>query len=522
MTLRRIFAFALLTMLVFMRLQSAVAQDIETLVMPGDVIDGHAEFESDCSSCHKLFDKQGQRQRCLDCHEEVSADVTQETGFHGRHPDVATNQCSSCHTEHTGRDANIVILDEEAFDHDFTDFELVGTHNDADCADCHAADEKRREARTECVTCHTDEQPHEDKMGTDCGNCHQPTEWLEAKFDHDTTEYSLLGKHQQVACLDCHEDRTFPKPLSECIDCHAEDDAHNGRSGDQCGNCHNPSDWHDSSFDHFRDTDFELLGRHAELTCDDCHTSAPFEDDLDKTCISCHSDDDEHDRHNGEECDSCHSNSSWSEPTFDHSTDTDYDLLGGHVDIACNDCHVEPIFEVALDTTCRSCHLEDDIHEEFLGSQCEGCHTEVNWQDPVFFDHDLSSFPLLGAHNENECEDCHATQLFKDIENTCSSCHTEDDPHRGNFTGSCDSCHNPVAWELWVFDHDTQTDFALVGAHIRVACNDCHRSELNKMKAIDNNCGSCHRADDIHDNEFGGDCGRCHSANSFEVVRTLQ
>lgn len=507
---------------VFITSQESSAQDIETLVMPGEVIADHADIESECSSCHKMFDKEGQRPLCMDCHEDVAADVSQKTGFHGRHADASVAQCYSCHTEHEGRDANVVLLDEDTFDHAFTDFELLGAHDEAECGDCHDGDKKHRETESECVNCHAEDEPHQDKMGTDCASCHQPIEWLDAKFDHDTTEYALLGKHKEAACMDCHEDRTFPAPPNECFDCHAEDDAHNGRSGNQCASCHNPSDWHDSSFDHVRDTDFDLLGKHAEISCGDCHTENPFEDVMDMACVSCHLEDDEHDAHNGEQCDTCHSNNSWPETKFDHDTDTDYKLLGAHGEIACADCHVEPIFEVALSTTCDSCHAKDDAHEGSLGTVCESCHTEVNWQDPVFFDHDLTSFPLLGVHGENECEDCHTTKVFTDIDSDCAACHKDDDPHRGSFTGRCDACHNPVAWDLWIFDHNVQTDFELDGAHVDVACNDCHRSALNKMKTIEGSCGSCHRADDVHDNEFGADCGRCHSADSFKEVRTLQ
>lgn len=510
-------------MIAFLTSRDAIAQDIETLVMPGQVIEGHAEYEAECSSCHKMFDKAGQRQLCLDCHDDVAADLSQKNGFHGKHPDANSEQCFSCHTDHEGRDAIIVILDEDTFDHDLTDFELLGSHEDAACGDCHVSDTLHRETASECESCHLEDKPHQETMGSSCGDCHKPTEWLQARFDHDTTDFQLLGKHNDAACLDCHEDRTFPKPLSTCYDCHAEDDEHNGRSGNECGNCHNPSDWRDSSFDHFLDTDFELLGRHAELSCADCHSDNPFQDEIENTCISCHLEDDEHDGHRGAQCDTCHTSSNeWSEPAFNHDADTGYQLLGGHSKIACNDCHVDPVFEVQLTTSCDSCHLEEDPHELSLGRRCEDCHTEVNWQDPVFFDHDFTGFPLLGKHTEPECDGCHATQAFAEVKAECASCHAEEDPHRGFFPQSCNGCHNPVGWDMWTFDHDTQTAFALNGAHTDVLCADCHRASLQKMTTNSASCGNCHRADDIHDDEFGTDCGRCHTAESFQEVRTLQ
>ncbi len=502
----------------------ATAQDIETLVMPGQVIAAHADVESECSSCHKMFDKSGQRVLCLDCHEDVAGDINQERGFHGLRAEAREDKCASCHADHEGRDADIVRLDEATFDHRFTDFELKDSHVEAECDGCHAVGEKHREAPSTCVDCHRDDDGHEGSLGTDCANCHKPTEWADARaeFDHSETGYPLVGNHRQVTCLDCHADATFTNTPTTCFGCHEADDNHEGRNGTECETCHNPKDWKDTSFDHSRDTDFELLGKHALLTCTDCHSSDPYADELEPTCISCHLEDDEHKGHNGEECGSCHNNSEWQESTFVHDLQADFKLLGSHKEVACNDCHVEPIFEVALMTTCVSCHEDDEPHQTSLGRQCENCHTEVNWQDPVFFDHDLTDFPLLGHHTEQECTDCHETKAFGDTGSGCITCHSDDDPHRGNFDDSCESCHNPVAWENWLFDHDLQTHFPLDGAHTDVTCAECHRSPLVRMIGSNRSCGSCHRSDDIHDGEFGSDCGRCHSADSFKDVRTIQ
>ncbi len=501
---------------------NANAQDLESLVMPGQVISGHQELETECSSCHKRFNKKGQDALCKDCHEDIASDLQSQRGFHGLSVDVGDVTCASCHTDHKGRDADIVTLDETTFNHDFTNFELLGAHREAECGDCHATDEKRRGTSGLCIDCHRDDDVHKTTLGEECGSCHESTEWVDATFDHDTTGYALLGKHLDAACLDCHEDETYQNAPATCFGCHSEDDAHDGRSGNECESCHNPSDWNDSSFSHERDTEFLLEGKHAQLACNNCHSDDPFQDEMKTTCIACHLDDDEHDGHNGVECTDCHSNDDWGQTRFDHDRDTEYQLRGSHREVVCNDCHIEPIFEVALLTTCDTCHLDDQPHRGTLGTQCESCHSEVNWQDPVFFDHDLAAFPLLGKHDDNECEDCHETKAFTDVETTCSACHIEDDPHKGNFSESCEDCHNPVAWDIWTFDHDQQTEFPLTGAHAVVACADCHRSPLNKMLSAGATCRSCHRTDDVHDGEFGFDCGRCHSADSFRQVRSLQ
>lgn len=495
---------------------------IKTLVMPGQLIADHAEFEPDCASCHKNFDKPAQRQLCLDCHEDVATDYATGSGFHGLFPDAQDVQCAVCHADHLGRNADIVRLNKSSFDHRYTDFELLGSHTKAACTACHSIDLLYRDAPGECDDCHSEDNVHGQTFATSCEDCHQSTAWPDASFDHDTTDYPLLGKHINAACLDCHADSTYQSTPATCFGCHAEDDAHNGRSGEQCETCHNPTDWHDSSFDHARDTEFALEGRHATLTCNDCHSENPFEDTMDMACVACHLEDDSHEGHNGEQCASCHNSKDWAESQFDHDRDTGYRLLGAHEVAACNDCHVEPIFEVALQTSCDSCHLEDDAHDRALGTQCANCHTEFDWHDPVFFDHDLASFALLGAHRDVECDDCHATQLFTDTGSACIDCHLEDDHHRGVFEQNCEACHNPVAWDLWLFEHNTQTDFELHGAHAEVACESCHRKSLAAMRKTGERCADCHLADDVHDGEFGPDCSRCHSDISFQDVRSLQ
>lgn len=512
----------LIAMLAIVTSLPVAAQSIESLVMPGDVALGHADIESECSSCHLAFNRSEQRTLCLGCHELVAIDIELHLGYHGRFDEAGTGICATCHTDHKGRNADIVGLVEAGFDHALTDFELLGHHAEAECIDCHAANEKHRDVSEECATCHIDDKPHEQDPTEVCTDCHNESDWVDVRFDHDSTDFGLIGKHAETACIDCHDVKLFKGTPDNCFGCHEDDDNHNGKSGNRCENCHNPTDWADTSFDHARDTDFPLEGKHGQLTCNDCHTDDPFNDVMETTCVSCHLEDDEHAGHNGTDCETCHSNESWTDSIFDHTRDTEYELLGAHAEIACVDCHVEPIFEVELKTECASCHLDDDVHEGSQGENCGDCHTEAAWDDVPRFDHDLTKFPLLGEHDNVECEGCHETQVFVDAEENCVACHLEDDHHDDRFEDTCDTCHNPVAWDLWLFDHNAQTDFLLEGGHADVACADCHRGSLASMKKIGASCIDCHRSDDVHDGEFGPDCGRCHSDTSFQEVRTLQ
>jgi len=512
----------LLIMIAYAGISTAVAQTIESLVMPGPVAEPHAETETECSACHTRFARSQQKTLCIECHEEVGADISAGTGFHGLFDDARNGRCADCHTDHEGRDMDIVGLDEDAFDHDFTDYPLRGGHLESLCEGCHEPGEKHRQAPSDCVSCHRDDDAHDGFAGTECAGCHNEFDWQNVTFDHDTTDYPLIGKHLETACNDCHEDKTFRITPTTCFGCHAEDDAHDGKSGQQCENCHNPASWTDTSFDHARDTRFVLDGGHADLTCEGCHSDDPFADSLEMACIACHLEEDEHDGHFGDKCETCHGTDAWETRIFDHDRDTDYSLLGAHSTIECEACHIEPIFEVPLQTACNDCHAEDDAHEGEQGIDCDDCHNESTWQDDVFFDHDLTRFPLLGAHREEDCEACHETHVFRDAPEACVDCHVEDDPHAGRFNDDCAGCHNPVDWLEWQFDHDVQTNFPLDGAHLEVACDACHRQSLATMSRLANRCGDCHRNDDIHDGEFGADCGRCHSAETFSDVEAIQ
>ena len=49
----------------------AWADNVETALMPGQVIEGHAKWEEDCTKCHKRFDKAAQNTLCQDCHKDI-------------------------------------------------------------------------------------------------------------------------------------------------------------------------------------------------------------------------------------------------------------------------------------------------------------------------------------------------------------------------------------------------------------------------------------------------------------------
>jgi hypothetical protein len=423
----------------------------DQLVMPGPVIQGHAKYEKDCGQCHEPFSRKSQTRLCLDCHKDIAADRTAAKGFHGRQPDAAKQECTQCHSDHKGRDADIVLFDRETFNHSLTNFELREAHKTVECGGCHAEKEKFRKAPSRCFDCHKAEDPHKGRLGEACDSCHGEAAWLQMKpYDHDKTKFPLRDAHRDVSCAGCHIGELYKNIGVTCIGCHRIQDVHGGRYGAKCETCHDQAKWKTIHFDHDKDTKYPLRGAHAKVTCDGCHPGDLYHD--------------------------------------------------------------------KLQTTCVSCHRKDDRHDGQQGTKCEQCHGEDTWRRIVSFDHDLTRFPLIGRHAVVPCEECHQSWRFKDAELACASCH-RDDHHEGRLTPNCALCHNPNAWPLWRFDHDTQTQFPLTGKHRGLNCHACHVTKNLTKIVLGKDCYSCHQKDDIHRGSLGRSCERCHVTTGFSDVK---
>jgi len=237
------------------------ANVLEKLVMPGDLIEGHAKLESKCENCHEPFSKGSQARLCLACHKDVAADINAEEGLHGKRRDVKGIECKHCHTDHKGRGEDIVRLDREIFDHKPTDFPLLGSHARVKCDSCHAPKRKLRDAPTRCIDCHKTDDAHQGRLGAECADCHDTERWGKARFDHGKTKFVLDGAHKQADCKSCHAGERYKATPTKCASCHRLDDAHGGRYGDKCDSCHSAKSWKEAVFDHTQETEFPLAGK---------------------------------------------------------------------------------------------------------------------------------------------------------------------------------------------------------------------------------------------------------------------
>ncbi len=172
--------------------------------------------------------------------------------------------------------------------------------------------------------------------------------------------------------------------------------------------------------------------------------------------------------------------------------------------IECQQCHTETLS--ALDqATCIDCHAAGqpaftDQHRADVGDDCLACHDGSG--QLTKFDHDkMTGFPLAGEHREARCQDCHTDKRFKGLDSACTSCHLEDDRHKGQFGASCESCHTPEKWEQATFRHDLEP-FTFEGRPLDITTN----------------CVTCHRQDDEHRGQYGDSCESCHTPEKWERV----
>jgi hypothetical protein len=312
----------------------------------------------------------------------------------------------------------------------------------------------------------------------------------------------------------------------------------------------------------------ELSNAHAALeglkNCDNCHDSQK-QISADK-CLACHAVLKKrilagrglHAHADYQKCENCHVEHQglnyrliyWKEgrENFDHAQ-TGYRLKGKHLGLDCIKCHnAEHIVEksdlikenIKLDKTflglasdCRSCHRDE--HRGQLSADCLSCHNMSGWKPAESFDHNKTTFPLKGKHDQVQCQKCHKLEVdnkyaddidyfkFTNIAHAnCTDCHQ--DTHNGRLGQTCQNCHNPDGWRIVnnaQFDH-SKTNFPLLGKHANALCEKCHLpgKPLKELKFA--NCTDCHQ--DYHQGQFAGRenrgaCEECHTVNGYIPVK---
>jgi len=517
-------------------------------------VNGYVYESNACYTCHPTGSEDGSfihtqtflllgahaNATCVDCHITTYTNTSKEcyschqTNFdNSANPNHKTvgisRQCELCH------DANAWLP--SLFNHTTTGFELVGSHTNVPCSNCHSVNTSN--AVSECFSCHensyTNAPNHvSQNYPQTCETCHSSNNWQESTFDHSTTKFALTGAHVTSNCIDCHASG-YVETSTECSSCHQTnfDNSINPNHKTvgisiQCEKCHESTAWVPSTFNHTA-TGFELLGSHANATCADCHSvntsnAAP-------ECFSCHEDGyntaaNHLTQKYPQTCEICHNTNTWQEATFDHSA-TKFPLTGAHVNTNCVDCHVSGY--VGTSTECSSCHQTDfdnsinPSHKTLgLSIDCATCHTtNANWEPATFSVHN-NFYQLSGAHATiaNNCIDCHNGN-YTTAPNQCFGCHASDynatkDPAHltAQFSTDCESCHTENAWSPSTFNHDLQYFPIYSGEHRGEwnQCSECHTTATNYALF---SCIDCHE----HNNKSEVDKDH-NGVNNYQYVST--
>lgn len=477
----------------------------------GFALDGrHAPLAKNCAACHKKRSFLDARPACASCHADVHKGTLgaacanchstavafkaardrfdhgkarfQLTGGHqqvacekchagGVYRGLQFDSCASCHlTPHRkvlGPACTACHTTAQwttrTVDHAKTRFPLVGAHAQVTCASCHTAGITTPLRSEACVSCHVNVHRHSVKE--DCRACHTEKSFRGAAFDHEKrTGFPLADKHDGLACVKCHKDRSadqvplarkvidFKGAVTECASCH--EDKHTGEFGRACDGCHRPSGFSVKAFTHPKVSDF-YRGQHAGVACVKCHKP-------------------------------------------------------GQIMLPVRTAAQAPALRALTPSTaCATCHT--DVHLGQVGSACETCHTV---DAPKFaaprFSHERTAFALKGAHEKQECAKCHPTEVraypagtgsamqVKPMRTECRACHQ--DPHLGQVDARCDTCHSDATFKLPSYTHAGLADF-FAGFHGKLPCIACHKKETGVFPAgpgtavrfrVGTTCRGCH------------------------------
>jgi hypothetical protein len=494
----------------------------------------HKDVE--CKQCHPSLVFSEAEMNCVSCHTDM-------------HEQTVGMDCERCHTTQSWLVNDINEI------HRHSRFPLTGAHLMADCYSCHPSASllKFEPLGIECYDCHSGDytsavNPNHvlGNFSIECTDCHLLNAVSWGRFDHFF--FPLTNGHALNDCSQCHKGSGSFEDLSpECYSCHQADYASttspnhsaNGYST-ECTICHTTSPgWKPAEVDH---SFFQLTYGHDNLSCADCHQDQNYSN-ISNVCYDCHQSDfnaatnPNHVSANfSTTCTECHTTlPDWKPANFQQHDGLYFPVYSGKHKFQdvwdnCSECHFNTNDYGSFNCT-ANCHPQgqmDNEHNEVGGYiysdvACYECHPTGNAEGG--FNHNLSNFPLTGAHVTTECLQCHANG-YAGTTTVCGDCHATAYNQSLNpnhlqlgISNDCASCHTTdPGWTPATFAIHNDY-YALTGGHAVIAqdCNACHAGDYVNTPVI---CFACHEQvynQTTNPNHVAinipNDCAACHTTN---------
>jgi hypothetical protein len=349
-----------------------------------------AHATAPCIACHvnNNFSLSAANTACSACHLPDFQSTTNPNHVQAAFPTT----CDTCHTSTSWTSVT--------FNHSTTGFTLTGAHVIAACNGCHVNNNYvLTAANTVCSACHLPDfqstnNPSHTAAGfpTDCTVCHSTTNWTSGTFNHATTGFPLTGTHINVLCSSCHVNGNYSLNSTACITCHQSDYSNATTPVNHiqlgypttCDLCHNTVVWSAGTFNHST-TGFTLTGTHTTVVCSSCHVNNNYTS-LPTDCYSCHRavyQTTTNPNHVAAgfptTCQACHTTTSWSGATFNH---TWFPMTHGNAQSVCSTCHTNSsdysVFQcTACHTAAQTTPNHSGVHNYVYNStNCYQCHPQ--------------------------------------------------------------------------------------------------------------------------------------------------
>ncbi len=221
---------------------------LQQFVSPGPLSPRHAYLGEQCTACHEPTVGVTVA-KCTACHANAEKLLgRQPTAFH-----ASIQECSACHVEHQGANIRPQVMDHvelakigaRTLARAASGASTMDAESDATLKSLktwlsirspNQFDAIRARESLNCAGCHDSQDPHLQRFGSDCAQCHAFNSWTIASFQHPSSS--------SKECVQCH--RPPPSHFMEHFSMVSQKFA--GKQAarvEQCFECHNTTGWND-------------------------------------------------------------------------------------------------------------------------------------------------------------------------------------------------------------------------------------------------------------------------------------